>query len=493
MNRVSLAFLCLCFLVVGACGDSSSGLSGTAAPAGSPACDALRACCTSMADPTQCKSLVDSFESSSNANDLCTNVLNSYIATGQCTGGAGGSSGAGGAGGAGAGHGAAAGTGTGGLGGNQGGAAGNGGAGGTPGCPTGYSLCGSACVNTSQDTAHCGTCDKACTPGDVCDAGQCTTIEDCTVKPCVGLTYCDLATKKCKAGCVNESQCGNSETCEPTTRQCVCKSGYERCEGLCTSTTSPADLPCAGGFYCDFSSGHCAQGCAFDTQCSAQQHCQSHACVCDANYHLCSGSCVANSSVDHCGTSCSACTVPAHATASCNAGQCGYQCVGGYHDCSGSCVQNSNPQNCGTSCSPCTAPANATATCNGSSCGFTCNAGYVPCPAGCCENCATAGCTGFTWCDDTTGLCQPGCTHHAQCGDGYFCCHAQHECVVTVDTSCPAGYSYLGMCSNGVDFCVSGCLPDGTTYPFVDPCPAGTTERGDWYCSDITRICVPND
>jgi hypothetical protein len=25
----------------------------------------------------------------------------------------------------------------------------------------------------------------------------------------------------------------------------------------------------------------------------------------------------------------------------------------------------------------------------------------------------------------------------------------------------------------------------------VNPCPSGTTERGTWYCSDVTRVCVP--
>jgi hypothetical protein len=63
---------------------------------------------------------------------------------------------------------------------------------------------------------------------------------------------------------------------------------------------------------------------------------------------------------------------------------------------------------------------------------------------------------------------------------------------VTVNGSCPTGYVYKGTCSNGKQFCVHGGLPSGTVYPFVQPCPAGTVERGSWYCSDVTRVCVPD-
>lgn len=116
----------------------------------------------------------------------------------------------------------------------------------------------------------------------------------------------------------------------------------------------------------------------------------------------------------------------------------------------------------------------------------------MTCFSECCESCSTAGCTGLTWCNPTTGLCEPGCSTHDQCSYGYFCYLAEHECALTVDTSCPPGYTYRGMCSDGTDFCVHSGLPSGTEYVFVDPCPAGTTERGNFYCSDVTRVCVPD-
>ena len=44
----------------------------------------------------------------------------------------------------------------------------------TPPCTNpNESLCGSACVNTLIDTAHCGRCDSACTSAEVCEFGRC--------------------------------------------------------------------------------------------------------------------------------------------------------------------------------------------------------------------------------------------------------------------------------------------------------------------------------
>jgi hypothetical protein len=44
-------------------------------------------------------------------------------------------------------------------------------------CPTGDSLCGTGafaiCANLQSDPAHCGACDRACSPGIACQAGVC--------------------------------------------------------------------------------------------------------------------------------------------------------------------------------------------------------------------------------------------------------------------------------------------------------------------------------
>ena len=40
-------------------------------------------------------------------------------------------------------------------------------------CPSGTQLCGSACVNVSNDPNNCGTCGDACGAGQVCSGGTC--------------------------------------------------------------------------------------------------------------------------------------------------------------------------------------------------------------------------------------------------------------------------------------------------------------------------------
>lgn len=40
-------------------------------------------------------------------------------------------------------------------------------------CPDGLDLCGTDCVDTETDPAHCGACNDPCDPGETCQAGDC--------------------------------------------------------------------------------------------------------------------------------------------------------------------------------------------------------------------------------------------------------------------------------------------------------------------------------
>lgn len=315
--------------------------------------------------------------------------------------------------------------------------------------------CGAACVDPTSDAKNCGSCGHACGADQICSAGQCMAPPStCPPGGCPRGSYCDLGSNRCVAGCLSDAGCSAGQIC--TNRSCVA-------------------------------------GCRKDGDCAGNHACVANQCQCTNGTTECSGVCVDTSSDgQNCGSCGHACSAPDHGTISCQASQCVSRCDSGYHLCDATCASDHDVATCGASCTPCTQPANGVATCDGTQCGFTCNSGYVPCDQGCCENCATAGCSGLTWCNPQTGLCEPGCAHNSQCSTSQVCNTGKHACEATVDSSCPSGYTFMGECSDGVDFCVSGAVPPGTTYPFEKPCPSGSTKRGGFYCSGYTYVCVPD-
>jgi len=75
----------------------------------------------------------------------------------------------------------------------------------------------------------------------------------------------------------------------------------------------------------------------------------------------------------------------------------------------------------------------------------------VPAPG---ARCPTGGCSGLSFCEESTGRCLPGCNRHSQCGDQGKCDLATHRCVKQAsDDPCP------GMCSALAAEGVIGCVP----------------------------------
>ncbi len=96
-------------------------------------------------------------------------------------------------------------------------------------------------------------------------------------------------------------------------------------------------------------------------------------------------------------------------------------------------------------------------------CDTTCSAGQV-CDAGSCidpGDCRANGvdCTGFSYCDEATGECLPGCVDSTQCnGEHQVCDPVLHDCV----------------CDSGFESCPSGCVD---------------TQNDPSFCGDCTRVC----
>ena len=284
-------------------------------------------------------------------------------------------------------------------------------------------LCGTECVDTDSDPLFCGNCTTACSSGEVCVEGACIEPGDCRTNgiDCSGFTYCDEVTGTCLRGCEANEQCGSSETCDTDIHECVCMEGFDRCLDRCVDTqTDPlfcgdcmtfcgsrevcqagtcADLGdcrtngigCSGLTYCDSSTGDCLPGCVQDDQCGAANE------VCDTDINDC-------------------------------------VCDTGFERCppiAGACVDTqTDPLFCGD-------------------CGTACGTGEV-CQAGACfdpSDCRTngIGCSGFTYCDPSTGVCLPGCVGDAQCtGANESCDVPSHACV------CDSGFErcppIFGLC-----------------------------------------------
>lgn len=253
-----------------------------------------------------------------------------------------------------------------------------------PSCGAGLSVCGSSCVDTGSDPAHCGGCGKACGSGLVCANGECTDscptgLEDCA-GACVNVQTSTLHCGGCGLGCTSGQLCVSGA--------CVasCSGGAIDCGGACVDPQTDAQ--------------HCG-GC--DQACSLGQACSGGSCAasCTSGQTECSGLCVdTQSSAQHCGTCGNACAVGQI----CAEGGCKIFCPGGQVECSGLCFDlQSDINNCG-------------------SCGNGCATGQVCSSGGCTFNCAT----GQTECSGGCVNTQTDPSHCGSCGNG---CAANQECV----------------------------------------------------------------
>ena len=385
---------------------------------------------------------------------------------------------------------------------------GGGGTGGVGGinCEPPLEVCNTECVNTATDPRFCGDCAVGCPIGFVCKSGSCLDPGDCRTNDagCSGFTYCDVETGDCLRGCTIDDQCvRDHEVCDVQTHACVCEPDFKRCAFECVdtqadprfcgdcSTSCPlgevcemgecldpgdcrtSEVGCTGFTYCDAATGDCLRGCERDQQCTGENRvCDTvmHDCVCDLAFHACGGTCVSDLDVNSCGDSCTPCPRPPGSTATCEEGICGFVCDGGLAQCGSECVDTqTDPRFCGactTSCPP----------------GDECKAGQCFDPGDCRTN--GIGCAGFTYCDNTTGNCLPGCDMDAQCSSqNEICDLSMHACV----------------CAEGFHRCVGVCVSDQDTAScgtLCAPCPSppsstATCKAGvcDFVCSDGFEKC----
>jgi hypothetical protein len=200
-------------------------------------------------------------------------------------------------------------------------------------CPTGQTWCDTACFSLQSSPEHCGTCETACTTGELCRSGEC--VLDCPATS----GYADCGGTACANLASDPANCGTCSHACAAAEVCSCGECAAACEDLNTSTPNcgACGNACSGTQIC------CCGACA-EPPCPAtcdmvpipdQLECapDSRACI-DGRTAL---------------FDCGACDAPCTVTQRCGDGVCTSEsCVGAETYCDGRCTNlRSSSNNCG--------------------------------------------------------------------------------------------------------------------------------------------------
>jgi len=292
------------------------------------------------------------------------------------------------------------------------------------GCGGSETRCGGACVNTANNTAHCGRCDNPC-------AARANATSTCAAGAC-GIA-CMASFGDCDGNASNG--------CEVNTSSTVTHCG--RCGNACPAAANAAPLcsgsscsiTCNGGFAnCD---GNASNGCEVNT----------------------------GNTVAHCGRCGNACSAAPNATPTCAGSACGIACNASFGNCDGTAsngceVNTSNTlAHCGSCGNACPSRPGTSASCAASSCQYACNAGLADCDAN-----PTNGCEATLGTDSHCARCNDRCTGGATCRSGM--------CALPIPgDSCLAPLSFSGTTVTastcGGDSLYAGCGGAGAPDAFV--------------------------
>jgi len=202
-------------------------------------------------------------------------------------------------------------------------------------CSAGQTTCADECIDTRRDHDHCGACDHACPPNEVCWQSSCATSCGAGTTQC-GQTCRDLAIDPSNCGACGNA-CQNGMVCFKGSCQTSCGPGTTQCDQSCVDTQVDPDhcgdcsTLCDPGFVC--SKGKCASICV-----QGQTMCTANGTTFCTNI----GTDVAN--CGSCGNACSA-------KMFCASGTC--TCFPGLYNCNGCVSLDTDSNNCGKCNSKC--------------------------------------------------------------------------------------------------------------------------------------------
>jgi hypothetical protein len=348
-----------------------------------------------------------------------------------------------------------------------------------PSCDGGTS-CSGRCVDTSTDTANCGSCGNRCpmganTTGATCARGRCAAtctagFADCDGDPNNGCERPTTTLTDC-GGCGTSCALANAAaTCDTGTCQIrMCNAAFANCDGT-HSNGCETDLNAAT------SCGACGTSCSGATPvCSSAPAGGTCASGCMAPQARCGMSCVdTSSSLEHCGGCNQPCSYPG-ASATCAAGACMLgSCEPNRGNCDGNssngCETDTNVSlaHCGACGRGCTV-ANGTAACAAGTCSVAaCNLGFENCNAMPSDGCEVRVTDSVAHCgrcgnacmfSNGTGACSGGVCAVTSCNAGFGNCDGQgaNGCEQRLDT-----LTHCGACAtpctlaNAVASCGTG-------------------------------------
>lgn len=316
------------------------------------------------------------------------------------------------------------------------------------------------CVSTRTDPRHCGGCDIACRPGQLCESGACVCpgkANDCDGFPENGCETSLESVLNCGACGV---QCGPGEACVEGICVCgvdagsgvpACANGLRCCGDACVS---PDDASCeCNGALCTGSETCCPALAGIDRCVSLSasvQHCGGCGVVCADNAICVEGRCSCSEpgaiycneqlgcarfdQPGSCGgdcddaVNCNDTLLNIVGDARCDAGACAFEgCANGFSDCDGNADNGCEASlqsvdhcgACGQTCSPDGVELNGSVSaCDDGACIYVCNSGFDDCEA------AAPGCETDLSSADHCGACGVSCRNlpnsepGGQCVDG---------------------------------------------------------------------------
>jgi DNA-binding beta-propeller fold protein YncE len=155
------------------------------------------------------------------------------------------------------------------------------------GCPTGYTACGSTCVQLSSEVKHCGACFNAC-PSEVSDScvnSKC--VCGGTGNACSGGLNCSKGTCECVVGGLCNGCCDGNACLPVGTPQSLskCGAGGTTCKN-CADTSECTDDSCLGSGACQNSPRPDNTSCNDGLDCTHTDRCQTG--VCKGTAYTCS-------------------------------------------------------------------------------------------------------------------------------------------------------------------------------------------------------------